>query len=636
MSNNIRWKKRLFVLNESTLYYYSSERDVEPKGVIVLKDADVQVCGMEETVKNGKKPPSELNNDYVSLVIKTPFRTYWLLNADRRIAEMWNEAISKVSKGVQIGTSGHSKKVGWLVKSGGKVKTWKQRFFVLRNDILYYYKPKPNEDNSNTSEQILNSTSMVDISTLDAKLQNMVAQGVVSLYNSVIRFKPNQNKKKKKSKNAEDLLQEIEDYDSRSSVSIGGRERGQSLSSIYSERMSAPLGRRPSCNATSSYIIPQQESFDTDFQKTYFSFEIQNHVRTYVMYAKTQDECDEWVSVVSESILNVMAELATFINVGQSTQEKFSDVDDVSSSSSSPRESDGERTLPSYESIGQRSTESDEAVVSEIPLPDQPVSLLSYTISEEINKRKMDEKTILSLKKSKKKDAATFQGSYSEKFVMMSGEQNMMAEFIPIKLRIFPGLFKERQTLVITQPIDIEGSDMDNCVIEFRSSKFCEPLIRVASENVRFKKVTFKLISELSNEQIEMRNTYTSRRGSETGKTKHAKDNRIPCVIAVESGSVLFDECKIIYEDHTDCDVFDDDDRQGDTCCIHVANNAQCVALACNIQNAHYGVTTSQTGTCVCMGGKVRSKLSPFLNLDEGSNSRNYNVAITSYKGNKR
>lgn len=32
---------------------------------------------------------------------------------------------------------------GWLIKQGGFIKTWKQRWFILRNDKnLYYYKTK--------------------------------------------------------------------------------------------------------------------------------------------------------------------------------------------------------------------------------------------------------------------------------------------------------------------------------------------------------------------------------------------------------------------------------------------------------------------------------------------------------------
>lgn len=33
-------------------------------------------------------------------------------------------------------------KEGWLIKSGGSVKSWKRRWAVLKGDKLYYFKAK--------------------------------------------------------------------------------------------------------------------------------------------------------------------------------------------------------------------------------------------------------------------------------------------------------------------------------------------------------------------------------------------------------------------------------------------------------------------------------------------------------------
>jgi hypothetical protein len=31
-------------------------------------------------------------------------------------------------------------KAGWVVKEGGKIKTWKKRWMALEGDVLSYYK----------------------------------------------------------------------------------------------------------------------------------------------------------------------------------------------------------------------------------------------------------------------------------------------------------------------------------------------------------------------------------------------------------------------------------------------------------------------------------------------------------------
>ena len=31
-------------------------------------------------------------------------------------------------------------KDGWLTKQGGSIKTWKKRYFILKDNILYYFK----------------------------------------------------------------------------------------------------------------------------------------------------------------------------------------------------------------------------------------------------------------------------------------------------------------------------------------------------------------------------------------------------------------------------------------------------------------------------------------------------------------
>ncbi|KAG2370704.1 hypothetical protein C9374_014315 [Naegleria lovaniensis] len=657
------WKKRLFVIFENTLYYYASEQDKEPKGAIILKDSSVEICNPEDTLKNGKKPPSENGqSDYYSntttlhkflekrggnsdrvvvlLVVKTPFRSFWLLNADLKIVQQWSQFITQVANGDNLESNsknsfskhGGSKKLGWMIKSGGKLKaSWKQRFFVLRNDMLYYYKPKKESD-TNQSSNSNHVQDMVNISELDAKLQNMIAQGVVTFYNSTIQFKQNPAKKKKKVKNAEDLLHEIEE-------SGTSRDRSRSVSSLRR----STVDKRWSLSSISNgqFIIPE-EPFDNDFQKTWFAFEIRTPSRTYTIYAKTQDDCDEWVLFLFESILNVMGELSHFVKIGHSDFDDATSTasDDMIESGGSSLNADSARSLlPSLESIisenssaNNNNSETDSSRHQSMDnIEAQPISIISETIFDEIQRRKEDEKVVALLKKSKKRESITFKGSYSEKFAFLATENSLQAELVPIKLYILPGIYTECQTLVVSQPLEIHGAIFENCIIEMHSSKFCEPMIRINSENVRFRKLKLRIISELSNEQIEMKNRYMNGKTSSNGKSSN-KDFRIPCAIHVENGSLFLDECEITFEDFTDPETFVDNDLQGGSCCILVSNNSTCVTYNCSLSSAHYGVVTSQNGTCVSFGGSIKSKIAPFMNNDETSSSRNYHVQVSSCK----
>ncbi|EFC42311.1 predicted protein [Naegleria gruberi] len=638
------WKKRLFVIHDHTLFYFSSEEDTEPKGAIVLKGASVELTNSGDTIKNGKKPPSEngQNLDYCSVVVKTPFRSYWLLNSEEKIVREWVDYLNLVIKEGQIqvmdqNTSNQtSKKMGWLIKSGGKLKnSWKQRFFVLRNDMLYYYKPKsdPNEKDSGrdpSDSNILTSTQIVNISDLDFKLQNMIAQGVVTFYNATTRFKQNQAKKKKKTKNAEDLLMEIEESSK--------RDRSRSVSSrisISDQRRFSLTNTFTALSGASGFIIPQ-EPFDNDFQKSWFPFEIQNANRTYAIYAKTQDDCDEWLMFIFESILNVMGEMAHFIKIGNSG--KFGDADEDTDSTPEPSPADSSilsesrKSLPSVESFLSRESSAVSEIEDTQNMTPQPISVISETLFDELQRRKADERLISSLRKSKKRDSVTFKGSFSEKFTFISSEQALLAEMVPIRFYLYNGIYTELQTLAIDQPLEIRGSSLENCVIEMHSSKYCEPMIKINSENVRFKNVTLKLVSQLSNEQIEMQNRYNN--SHQSGKNKHSpKDNRTPCVIFIENGSLLMEGCSIIYEDKTDPEVYVENEySQGGSCCVFATNNSNCVTLDCSLNNAHYGIVTSGNASAVCFGGNIKSKLGPFLNLDETSSSRNYNVTISASK----
>jgi len=58
---------------------------------------------------------------------------------------------------VSVSALGTADKEGWLIKQGGKIKTWKKRWFVLKGDTLYYFKTQ--KDAEQTGEIKLLSTS---------------------------------------------------------------------------------------------------------------------------------------------------------------------------------------------------------------------------------------------------------------------------------------------------------------------------------------------------------------------------------------------------------------------------------------------------------------------------------------------
>merc|ERR1711879_833055 len=58
---------------------------------------------------------------------------------------------------VSVSALGTADKDGWLTKQGGKIKTWKKRWFVLKGDTLYYFKTQ--KDSEQTGEIKLLSTS---------------------------------------------------------------------------------------------------------------------------------------------------------------------------------------------------------------------------------------------------------------------------------------------------------------------------------------------------------------------------------------------------------------------------------------------------------------------------------------------
>jgi hypothetical protein len=49
-----------------------------------------------------------------------------------------------------------NEKTGWLVKEGGSIKTWRKRWFILKNGEFSYYKNKSVSFTTNTNQYSAN------------------------------------------------------------------------------------------------------------------------------------------------------------------------------------------------------------------------------------------------------------------------------------------------------------------------------------------------------------------------------------------------------------------------------------------------------------------------------------------------
>jgi PH domain len=150
--NNHAWRRRWFVLSENFLLYLESSKDSSPLGEIPVQDAFAR----EAAPIQG----SDLEEQELGFDIVTTHRTYHLLasSAEDRLA--WLSAVKRAkanywrSRKKRIASTKDLKKhlrqmneararkperEGWLSKQGGRVKNWKRRWFILRNDTLYYF-----------------------------------------------------------------------------------------------------------------------------------------------------------------------------------------------------------------------------------------------------------------------------------------------------------------------------------------------------------------------------------------------------------------------------------------------------------------------------------------------------------------
>jgi hypothetical protein len=103
------WKKRYFVLNSNTLYYYKREEDKEPKGAISLKNCIISFLDHDQTKNEGKTP------EPFSVKIRSPFRAYWLCGDNEKELMDWMVSLTNASK-ISIYDIKDSSRLVFLIK----------------------------------------------------------------------------------------------------------------------------------------------------------------------------------------------------------------------------------------------------------------------------------------------------------------------------------------------------------------------------------------------------------------------------------------------------------------------------------------------------------------------------------------
>eukprot|EP01137_Pigoraptor_chileana_P008310 Opistho-2@54957 len=145
------WKKRWFILKDAgsdgplRLEYFPNEKAGEALGVINLEEASG--IGKVEGPK-GQKYAFEVvcpGRTYIIVADSDYDMDDWLalikgaLDKLEAAGKLHVHSLGAVPAAVTSGTGGAAME-GWLMKCGGRIKTWKRRFFTLSGKNLLYYK----------------------------------------------------------------------------------------------------------------------------------------------------------------------------------------------------------------------------------------------------------------------------------------------------------------------------------------------------------------------------------------------------------------------------------------------------------------------------------------------------------------
>ena len=132
------WKRRLFLMNGSVIYYFKNEDAKVPKGTIRLTSASK----VEKFTKASSSPQDPYKaREAFSFRLVTDMRTFWMCDHDETVIDEWRQCIKNAIKSeTAFEKTQKCSKLGWMYKQGGKIQTWKRRFFILKDSALFYHK----------------------------------------------------------------------------------------------------------------------------------------------------------------------------------------------------------------------------------------------------------------------------------------------------------------------------------------------------------------------------------------------------------------------------------------------------------------------------------------------------------------
>ncbi len=170
------WKRRWCVVKDGFISYFKDSSDSQPLGAIPLEGCSSVTMHQAKTF---------------CFAVNTPYRTYLLRGESLDQAETWIKAVAKYvlldapsdkkSKVAQLRgeESGQRKlvrsvdkvdfksgvdKEGWLTKSGSNGRSWKKRWCVLKESIIYYFR---------TEKESIEGTPLGVIPLQDSRMEEL-------------------------------------------------------------------------------------------------------------------------------------------------------------------------------------------------------------------------------------------------------------------------------------------------------------------------------------------------------------------------------------------------------------------------------------------------------------------------------
>eukprot|EP01091_Cochliopodium_minus_P014982 TRINITY_DN5214_c0_g1_i1.p1 TRINITY_DN5214_c0_g1~~TRINITY_DN5214_c0_g1_i1.p1 ORF type:complete len:477 (+),score=153.76 TRINITY_DN5214_c0_g1_i1:21-1451(+) len=165
-ANRTNWKKRYFVLLGNELSYYPSETSTKCLNTIYLSNTTIKDDKSER--KSGRSHCFYIQSNNA----QQGERIYYISCASEEEKEEWIKEIalhSKIDDYISLEEEKYPPfKQGYLIKKGHVRRNWKQRWFVLRKNLLCYYKNRNDQKNKkplgiipllDTSTQLIKKTN---------------------------------------------------------------------------------------------------------------------------------------------------------------------------------------------------------------------------------------------------------------------------------------------------------------------------------------------------------------------------------------------------------------------------------------------------------------------------------------------